>query len=54
MIEWFKGLFKPKKYAWGGHIGTPFDYGPPIKLTGGEGYFRWGGKTYYWKEVGEW
>lgn len=40
-----------KKYYIAGMTGAPFDQGLPVKLHGGEGYFRHGDHLYYWKEV---
>lgn len=39
------------RHAQGGTTPRGNHTGPPLKLTGAEGYVRVGGKLYYWKEV---
>ncbi len=41
------------RHAHGGIIPKDKPKGPPLKLTGAEGYVRVGGKLYYWKEAEE-
>lgn len=41
------------RHAQGGIIPKVKQNGPPLKLTGAEGYVKIGGKLYYWKKVEE-